>query len=531
MNTESASVIKRRLQKTWFYFFNRFGHLSPVQEAVIPKVLEGKNLIVCSPTASGKTEAIVAPVVERLLKDDIGGLKVLYITPTRALANDLFIRLNEPLLNLGIKLRVKTGDKPFFNSKDPPNFIITTPESFDSLLCRYSQAFNGLKFIIIDELHLLDCNYRGDQLRVLLERLRSKITQVNYYMMSATLKEPKETARRYCDNAEIIVVEGKREIFHEFLNISDISKGLSKLISILMSNREFKTLFFCNSRKETEFIGQQINKLIKDFGYGINVYIHHGSLSRRQRLAAEQAIREEKAVFCVATSTLELGIDIGDIDAVVLVHPPPNVSSLLQRIGRGNRRRNYIKAYGLYSDESELNIFNIMFTHARKGEIEYSQYVPSLSAVVQQIFSIMYERGKVHQSFLIHLLHILCDAEKLKKILLHLSLLGYLEFNNDYIYPSMKLLDLADKGFIHSNIPNEKDMQVIDTATDLYIGNIVIEPIKGTRFVLAGRSWEIKRCLGRKIFVKEIKEFDFVASFGKRRSEGKFINLVPRELL
>jgi ATP-dependent Lhr-like helicase len=213
MNTESASVIKRRLQKTWFYFFNRFGHLSPVQEAVIPKVLEGKNLIVCSPTASGKTEAIVAPVVERLLKDDIGGLKVLYITPTRALANDLFIRLNEPLLNLGIKLRVKTGDKPFFNSKDPPNFIITTPESFDSLLCRYSQAFNGLKFIIIDELHLLDCNYRGDQLRVLLERLRSKITQVNYYMMSATLKEPKETARRYCDNAEIIVVEGKKRNF------------------------------------------------------------------------------------------------------------------------------------------------------------------------------------------------------------------------------------------------------------------------------------------------------------------------------
>ena len=205
--------LKKKLKRTWTTFFSRYGKLLPIQFKTIPVVLEGKNAIIVSSTASGKTEAVVAPLIERSLEENWEGLSILYISPTRALVNDMYHRLKEQLDELSISLSLKTGDKPYFNPDNSPNFLITTPESLDSLVCRYPLSFKNVKAVVLDEIHLLDNTYRGDQLRILLKRLKH-ITEndFNIYALSATIADPEDVGGRYLKDFEIVVGAGKREI-------------------------------------------------------------------------------------------------------------------------------------------------------------------------------------------------------------------------------------------------------------------------------------------------------------------------------
>jgi len=199
-------------------FFGRFGKLLPIQEKTIPLILKGKNAIIISSTASGKTEAVVAPLIERCLKENWEGLSILYISPTRALVNDMYYRLKEQLKELNISLSSKTGDKPQFNPNKLPNFLITTPESLDSLICRYPSSFKNVKAVVLDEIHLLDNTYRGDQLRILLKRLEYIAeTDFNIYALSATIADPKDVGSRYLKDFEVIMNPGKREIEYTLL--------------------------------------------------------------------------------------------------------------------------------------------------------------------------------------------------------------------------------------------------------------------------------------------------------------------------
>ena len=118
--------MKRSLRRTWHTFFVRFGRLLPIQAAAIPVVLAGRNATLVSPTASGKTEAVIAPLCERILTEGIEGLSVLYITPTRALANDLYDRLNDQIRQLHLQIDEKTGDRPTINWKNHPDIVVTT---------------------------------------------------------------------------------------------------------------------------------------------------------------------------------------------------------------------------------------------------------------------------------------------------------------------------------------------------------------------------------------------------------------------
>ena len=157
----------RLLSYLWLPFFTRFGRLTAVQESTIPEILDVANVVVASPTASGKTEAVIAPLAERHILEQWEDLAVLYIVPTRALANDTLVRIEGPLQDIGITAALKHGDKPNL-PKVLPNLLITTPESLDSIICRNPKALSTLRAIVLDEVHLLDNTYRGDQLRILL---------------------------------------------------------------------------------------------------------------------------------------------------------------------------------------------------------------------------------------------------------------------------------------------------------------------------------------------------------------------------
>ncbi|MBM3313116.1 DEAD/DEAH box helicase, partial [candidate division WOR-3 bacterium] len=252
--------IRAALRRTWTPFFARFGRLTEVQVRAIPLILAGRNLVLISPAASGKTEAVLAPAVERLLsgspspegrtpKSGVRRLAILYVSPTRALVNDLYRRLAEPLAYLELGLARKTGDHPTIEESKLPFVLITTPESFDSLLGRHPRVFLALSAVVLDELHLLDNTPRGDQLRILLERLRLLVSDLRYYALSATIDDP-DIGARYFPNPVVVQVAGRREI-DELLMPMD--KGWpGRLVAELRRRECRKVLCFFNARSSAE---------------------------------------------------------------------------------------------------------------------------------------------------------------------------------------------------------------------------------------------------------------------------------------
>jgi ATP-dependent Lhr-like helicase len=341
-------ALKARLPRTWPAFFERYGSFTATQVAAIPVLLDGQNIMLCAPTAGGKTIAAVAPLVERFCPPvrPAARLSLLYVTPTRALANDLAQRLRGPLETLGLTLGVKTGDRGFRAGR-PPDLLITTPESTDSLLTTQARLFIHLRAIVLDELHLFDESPRGDQLRVLLNRIRrirayaadrleAPDASIQYAALSATAATPELTAARYFAPARIVRVPGTRALEAEWIDLDrDDGAALTEYLATFPARRWRKALVFCNSRAEVEAYAA-VARGASPFGNA--VYVHYSNIEPRRRREIERQFAADEAALCFSSSTLELGIDIGDIDIVILIGPPGSPGAFAQRIGRGNRR-------------------------------------------------------------------------------------------------------------------------------------------------------------------------------------------------
>ncbi|HGE71297.1 TPA: DEAD/DEAH box helicase [Candidatus Poribacteria bacterium] len=520
--TDVAQImaIRNRLKRAWSPFFTRFGRLTPVQVETIPRILDGANIVVASPTASGKTEAVVAPLAERFILDQWEGLAVLYVVPTRALANDTFARIEGPLRDMNIMTALKHGDKPLL-PKVLPNFLITTPESLDSLICRKPQVFAKLHAVILDEIHLLDNTYRGDQLRILLWRLRDLALCGNFstYLMSATLSDPHQIARRYINEFEIVTVPGRREIDHHFIDSYKESYQLAR------TQGWNKLLCFCNLRESVEAVANDLAQLWHPYP----VFAHHGSLSRQVREEVEKAMKEKGVGVCVATSTLEVGIDIGDIDLIVLVDPPWSVSSLMQRIGRGNRREGLIHTAAVVTSSEERSIIEAMFETAISGKLPVESYKPDISVAVQQIFSYLYQHTEgVPETELVRLVSPLCLEEDLGLILKYLRKCGWIEWRAGFWFASARLMDMGEEGRIHSNIPDSQSYKVVDVNSGREIGTIA-----GTFdeiFILARTAWQVISVGNNVIRAQHFKGKASAPLFQRHRNIGAFYSLLPLEL-
>ncbi|MEO0191044.1 MAG: DEAD/DEAH box helicase, partial [candidate division WOR-3 bacterium] len=443
--------IKERLKNTWGPFFSRFGRFTPVQELAIPHILNGENVVVISPAATGKTEAVIAPVIENLFKEEIKGLKVLYITPTRALVNDLFRRLEEPIRSLNLTIGRKTGDHPVIDKKNLPNILLTTPESFDSMLSREPIIFLNLHSIILDEIHLLDNTPRGDQLRILLIRLRRILSKseknLQYCALSATIDDL-DIGRRYFENPKVCLLKSPREIEYILFPADGFIKEIFKLVQIRQIK---KILAFFNARSLAESFSQKFR--IPPFDD--KVLVHHASLPRLKREEVERMMNTSERAILLATSTLELGIDIGDVDAIVLYRPPYNVSSLLQRIGRGNRRTDKLFAIGVYTNNWEKILFETFFDCAMKGELYAKRYRPLLSVIPQQIYSYLYQRRRIGTTMrsICQILNPIYPESIIKTIFRKLLSEGVLKETRPGIYHlTNKLENKITYGKIHSNI-------------------------------------------------------------------------------
>lgn len=483
-----SAVIRRELAHTWYPFFSRFGRLTRIQEQAIPRMLAGENLVLISPAASGKTEAVTAPLIERLLR---GGRQscpaILYVSPTRALVNDLHRRLEGAVTALGLEIGRKTGDHPRVAERTLPFLLITTPESLDSLLCRRPRDLANLGAVVLDELHLLDNSPRGDQLRVLLERLRLINPNLQYCALSATVDD-EGIGGRYFPGAGVVKVADERQIDATLFPL--VGDWAGRVVTELVERGCRKALVFFNARSWAEAAVSQLDRP----PFQGQVRVHHGSLNRRAREEVEAAMTGENSGLLCCTSTLELGIDIGDVDAVVLVRPPFNVSSLLQRVGRGNRRnQGRLVAFGFYTDNWERFLFETLFDCARSGRLHEKPYTPSLSVIPQQIASYLYQRRRIGATAVAirRALAPLGNPAAVEQVFRLLVEQGVVVATRPGIYALGDRLEKQVRyGRIHSNIQQKSfgKFEVREAATGRLLGSVFFV---FRQFLLAGRTWEL----------------------------------------
>lgn len=381
-------------------FYGRFPQLREAQEAAVEPLLSGRNIVLTSGTGTGKTEAVVAPLISRYWRQGITSDTpfLLYIAPTKALVNDLEKRLHPPLSMLGLRVGVRHGDRDDLTRGAAPHVLITTPESVDVLLFRKEPTLASVRAVVIDEVHLLYNTQRGLQLSILLVRLRQILPGgVQWAALSATIGQPSYVR-------DFLIGEGQDAVFLTFpadrtidaqIRHAKTTSDFVSLVHRLTDGRSTKLLVFANSRRECEKLTGAVRD---DQSLRHSVFTHYSSLSPELRVDTERKFAAMGTAICVATSTLELGIDIGDIDAVMLWGVPGGVDSFLQRIGRGNRRRNKANVICLVPDDSSaVHLDALRFAGllgaARKGELAVQSPYDLFGAVGQQCLSVIASEG------------------------------------------------------------------------------------------------------------------------------------------
>lgn len=496
-------------------FYANFRTLREVQEAAIKPILDGKNVVACSGTGSGKTEAALAPLVSRYWKefDKSDSTEIIYIAPTKALVNDLDKRLRPRMELIGLRLGIRHGERDDVRRrKKLPHIIITTPESLDVMLFRGDKALETVKALVIDEVHLLYNTQRGLHLAILIDRLR-KIVQdkkLQLVALSATIAKLKDVGTYFfgADEMELLEFSANREIEAEVRPGDYVNVVREKT-----QEAKCKLLAFANSRKMCEELAQDLSEA--DHLRGA-VFTHYSSLSADAREEIEAKFSDLKTAVCNATSTLELGIDIGDIDAVLLCDVPANTDSFLQRIGRGNRRSNktvaicFLGLFGLrvgapLTPNTEALRYLALIGAARSGELSSRRTYELFGAVAQQCLSVIAARKEfVSMNSLMSTFEKIPHVNRptLDLIVNGLMDAGYLRregIKNKY-GPTDKLHNLVKARLIYGNFPvKARTVELLHGSEDLgEVPQFNLEKIGvGDCIVFAARKWKILKITPR----------------------------------
>ncbi len=318
--------------------------LTEIQRLAMPLLHTDSDALLLSPTGSGKTEAALLPLLSLQLRDPSPAVSLLYVTPLRALNRDLEHRLVGLAGDVGLRAAVRHGDtstsQRTAQSRKPPDLLLTTPETLQLLLVgsRLRQTLKQVRTVVIDEVHELAPSDRGAQLALTLERLDAWVGRpVRRVGLSATIGNPEEVARflspaprrvevRSAGRPRELVLEARRPrtdlppldpALVEELKADDVLlPALRALEEEIRAHRT--TLVFVNTRPTAEGLGARLNRLAPDLA----ISVHHGSLSREVREEAERQFRAGELRALVATSSLELGIDVGEVDHVVQFGSP-----------------------------------------------------------------------------------------------------------------------------------------------------------------------------------------------------------------
>lgn len=380
--------------------------LRPLQEQAIAPVLDGRHALLGAPTAGGKTEAAVLPLLSRMVQERWSGLSVLYVCPLRALLNNLYPRVHGYCELLGHRAAIWHGDVGDGERKrilaDPPDVLLTTPESIEAMLMSRrvdaDRLFGGVQAVVVDEIHAFAGDDRGWHLLAVLARLDALAgRELQRVGLTATVGNPDWLLDwLVCGGdgeREVVLVgagtPGELDLTADWV-ASDANAA--KVISSLHHGE--KRLVFADSRARVESLAASLR------AEGTTVFVSHSSLSRDDRRQAERAFAETRDCVIVATSTLELGIDVGDLDRVVQIGAPRTVASLLQRMGRTGRRAGTMRnCLFLATDEMELLQSLALIRLVLDGWVEpLTAPAEPVNLVAQQLLARVLADGRVGRS-------------------------------------------------------------------------------------------------------------------------------------
>ncbi|RLF87832.1 large helicase [Thermococci archaeon] len=490
----------------------KFEGLNELQIRAFEEVSAGKSVLIVAPTGSGKTEAAVLPVFNAILEEKLDPISAIYIAPLKALNRDLLDRLLWWGERLGVNVEVRHGDTSSYRKaqqvKKPPHMLIITPETLGVILTMRSfrKALKNVRFVVVDEIVELVDNKRGAQLSLALERL-AEFTDFQRIGLSATVGNEEEIKAWL--KADVVVKppieksykikvlfpqpdEKNRELARN-LNLSlDVATRLRVLWEIIEKHK--RALIFTNTRQFAEILAHRLK------AWGKPVEVHHGSLSREARISAERALKEGKIKALVCTSSMELGIDIGEIDVVVQYMSPRQVNRLIQRVGRARHRAGEVsKGYIIATNIEDYLESLVIAQRTLEGKLEaVKPYENALDVLGHFIVGLLIEHRRLPKEVPFEIARRAYPYRKLKweeygevlNMLSEARLIGYDE-ESDLLYLRRGAYQYYYENL--STIPDEISYRVFDIKSGKVIGRLdesfVMDLEEGVEFIMHGRSW------------------------------------------
>ena len=549
------TLLNKKIQN----YLSKNNILTPTDPQVkaIPYILKGKNVLLIAPTGLGKTESALLPIFHNFLKEKKSmdnthkGISILYITPLRALNRDMLKRTIKMGKKLDINIAVRHGDtsqsERARQSRTPPDMLITTPETFQILFIgkRLRKHISNVKWVIIDEIHELADDERGAQLSVGLERLFELTQDHNYDFqrigLSATVGTPIEVVKflgGFYKNKfrEVKIIEvDVTKLIDINVELPSVLKNDYKEANKLriepfsfaslrrckeLVDKHVSTLIFINTRDGAEILASRFHIWAED----MQVSVHHGSLAKTSRIEAEDDFKTGKLTSLICTSSLELGIDVGNTDFVVQYSSPREIKRILQRIGRsGHSIGKTSKGTIITTTPEDLSESLVISRRALQGLIEELKVRQNpLSVLSNQIISIALEYGRI-------------KPEKIYQIVKRSFPFYNLKYQT--FEKIVKLLNnnrniwIDDKNYIVkrtntryyfieniSMIPDQKTFMVVDISTRKKIGKldesfVLNYALEGSKFILRGRPWTVEKIEDDEILVSQSKEIANVPSW------------------
>ena len=535
------------------WFGGRFADLTPPQAMAVPLIHAGKNVLVSSPTGSGKTLTAFLSILNDLFRRAaVGeledGVQALYISPLKALANDIDRNLKQPLAEMealaaergwefpAVKVAVRSGDTSLSDRakmvRKPPHILITTPESLGLLLSskKFREHFRSVRYIILDEIHDLANNKRGTHLSLSVERLvhlldrdpvriglsatQAPIEEIAHYLGGWSRGKPRPVnivdvkERKHLDLRVLCPVDDLTQHSTEVIN----SRMYDLLADLVTDHRT--TLIFTNTRAGTESVALQLKER------GIEkLAAHHGSMSKEMRLDVEEKLKEGEMDAVVTSTSLELGIDIGYVDLVVQIGSPKSIAKGLQRIGRaGHALHEISKGRLVVFDPDDLVECAVLVNSAYAGEIDRVA-IPQKPADVlaQSIIGMSLDQRWRPEEMLevIRGAHPYHDYSRSELEAL-LEFLGGDGLSEHGVYPKV-WYDGEEMGIKRGSrqiynmnigtIPQEINYSVVLEGGGAHIGNLsekFVENLgRNDIFVLGGRTYQFLSAEGPRVIVKD----------------------------
>lgn len=505
------------------------------QKKSIPLISRGEDVLLTAPTGIGKTESAMLPLLDNLLNDDSEPISMLYITPLRALNRDMFDRFLWWCRKLGLEVAIRHGDTTDYvrrkQAEYPEQIFVTTPETLQAILpgSKMKEHLKNVEYVVVDEIHELVESKRGVQLSLGLERLKKLCGDPQMIGLSATVGSPEKVARFLSKDAKVVSAIEEKEfgievdspkatkddiaLSEEIFIDKDIAANLREINDLIKSSES--SLVFTNTRQTSEVLSSRLRKL-DDRGY--DHAIHHSSLSKDVRIKNEERFKDGDLKTIICTSSLELGIDIGDIDLVIQYGSPRRVDKLLQRIGRsghevGGRSEGRIIAL----DPDDILESAVIARKAIDKELEPTKFhVGALDVLANQIIGFCLDEysiewREIYDRVRNSMFYEDLEEEEFNEVLGFLSSMRYIWVDEEVINRSNKAWKYYYENL--STIPDIYQYQVIDSVEKKDIGQLdesfvaeYGEP--GTTFVMRGRSWKILSVDEGEVYVEPVDSVD-----------------------